>query len=190
METNPGVTGLNYQYLKKGMFPDISYEELDEAVDKRERYACTASFSSLMFAQKKSLKRGGFVMPAPLGAECDRVDLAWAVVADIACSIYIQYQSLCSMIKNKNNYILGCGGGLQSKVLCQMLADLTQKELVIQEGFSQATLAGGAEICSEYFGVKAGQKQKRKIRYRPKENRLIKEYLVEWQQNRTMLNSR
>lgn len=188
VETNPGVTGLNYQALKSMMFADMTYEKLDEILQKKEHYRCTASFSSLLFSQKRSLKKGGFLMKAPLDLECDRTDLAWALLADIACSIYVQYQSLCGMVPNHSSCIIGCGGGFQSEALCQMLADLTGKELVIREGFSQATLSGCAEICNDYFETEGRQQEKAEEVFKPRKNALVKMYLEEWKQNREILN--
>lgn len=160
VETNPGVTGLNYQRFKKMLFKDASYEELDRWMEEKKDFFCTTSFSSLYFSKKQSLKKGGFVMGAPFNASCDATDLLWALVADIACSIYVQYSSLCEMVLHEKDYILGCGGGLQSEVLCQMIADLTGKELIIYEGFEQASIYGCIRLCNEYFGIADGKNGK------------------------------
>ena len=148
VETNPGVTGLNYQKIKNFLFPDTSYEELETEMAKQTEYLCTASFSSLYFSEKRSLKKGGFIMKSPFDATLKPIHLIWAVVADIACSIYVQYQSLCEMIRHDKDYILGCAGGFQSKMLCQHLADLTGKKLVVREGFRQASINGCLKICN------------------------------------------
>ena len=108
VENNPGVTGLNYQKIKNFLFPDTSYEELETEMAKQTEYLCTASFSSLYFSEKRSLKKGGFIMKSPFDATLKPIHLIWAVVADIACSIYVQYQSLCEMIRHDKDYILGC----------------------------------------------------------------------------------
>lgn len=153
VENNPGVTGLNYQKIKNFLFPDTSYEELETEMAKQTEYLCTASFSSLYFSEKRSLKKGGFIMKSPFDATLKPIHLIWAVVADIACSIYVQYQSLCEMIRHDKDYILGCAGGFQSKMLCQHLADLTGKKLVVREGFSQASINGCLKICNAYYGI-------------------------------------
>lgn len=61
VENNPGVTGLNYQKIKNFLFPDTSYEELETEMAKQTEYLCTASFSSLYFSEKRSLKKGGLL---------------------------------------------------------------------------------------------------------------------------------
>ncbi len=190
VETNPGVTGLNYQRMKALLFPDTSYEELEEKMEGQKEYLCTASFSSLHFSEKRSLKKGGFVTKAPFGADLEAVNLAWAVVADIACSIYVQYNSLCEMTGHKKDYLLGCAGGFRSKMLCRHLADLTGKKLIIREGFEQASIHGCRKICNERYGTcteeEKGEKQEKV--YLPCEQSLIHAYYEEWLENRQVLN--
>lgn len=189
VETNPGVTGLNYQKIKNFLFPDTSYEELETEMSKQTEYLCTASFSSLYFSEKRSLKKGGFIMKSPFDATLKPIHLIWAVVADIACSIYVQYQSLCEMIRHDKDYILGCAGGFQSKMLCQHLADLTGKKLVVREGFSQASINGCLKICNAYYGITSEKKSEQaEMVYTPKDGSLIQEYYQEWLNNREMLN--
>lgn len=67
VEMNPGVTGLNYQRIRESLYRDWTYGQLEEAYEKKTSFACTASFSSLLFYQRRSLRRGGFFMGAPLG---------------------------------------------------------------------------------------------------------------------------
>ena len=189
VETNPGVTGLNYQKIKNFLFPDTSYEELETEMAKQTEYLCTASFSSLYFSEKRSLKKGGFIMKSPFDATLKPIHLIWAVVADIVCSIYVQYQSLCEMIRHDKDYILGCAGGFQSKMLCQHLADLTGKKLVVREGFSQASINGCLKICNAYYGITSEKKSEQaEMVYTPKDGSLIQEYYQEWLNNREMLN--
>lgn len=189
VETNPGVTGLNYQKIKNFLFPDTSYEELETEMAKQTEYLCTASFSSLYFSEKRSLKKGGFIMKSPFDATLKPIHLIWAVVADIACSIYVQYQSLCEMIRHDKDYILGCAGGFQSKMLCQHLADLTGKKLVVRESFSQASINGCLKICNAYYGITSEKKSEQaEMVYTPKDGSLIQEYYQEWLNNREMLN--
>lgn len=188
VETNPGVTGMNYQRFKKRFFADISYGELDRIMSEKEDFLCTASFSSLYFSKRQSLKKGGFITGAPFDGNFDMTDLLWALVGDIACSIYVQYESLCEMIPHKKNYILGCGGGLQSKVLCQMIADLTGRELIIHEGFEQASIFGCISLCNEYFGIPESGSRCQKLNFKPGSGSLIHRYYPIWMKNRQMLN--
>lgn len=188
VETNPGVTGLNYQRFKKAFFNDISYAELDRIMETKKEFLCTASYSSLDFARKKSLKKGGFVMNAPFSAEVDKTDFLWALVADMACAILVQYQSFCEMIPHKKNYILGCGGGFQSDVLCQMISTLTGKRLIIRKGYEQASVLGCVSICNDYYQIPNKHHEEVLKSFLPEDSALVKEYFPVWRENRRMLN--
>lgn len=187
IETNPGVTGLNYQRFKDNFLVNFSYEELEKQYAKKTNFPCTASFTSLLFSQQKSLKVGGFVMRSPLAVNCDLTDLAWGVLSDIACAIYNQYISLCDMIPFDKNYIRCCGGGFQSPALCQLLADLTGKELILTGDFSQASIIGCVDVCNDYFDLSRKAKASSTL-YQPKNSEVMKEYYREWDINRSLLN--
>ena len=188
VETNPGVTGLNYQRIKKMLFAETSYEKLDSLMTEQKEFLCTASFTSLYFSKKQALKVGGFVMNAPFDAACEPVNLIYAVMADTACSISVQYKNLCEMLPHTKDYILGCGGGFQSKVLCQMIADLTEKEVIIKEGFEQASIYGCMEICNEHYGIKENKDIRKEWKFKPCRESLIHKYYPVWLKNQRMLN--
>lgn len=188
IETNPGVTGLNYQRIRKLLFDNVSYEDLEAALGEVKTIKCTASFSSLDFEHAKGYALGGFFMKPPFRADLHRVDMAWAVVADIACSIYYQYQQLLSMIPNHRNYVLGCGGGFQSRTLCQHIADLCQKELKLPEGYSQASILGCVKLCNQYFNLSTQIDKDEYIIFKPKQDTLIHEYYALWVKNRRKVN--
>ena len=118
----------------------------------------------------------------------DRVDLIWAVLADIACSIYEQFQNLSDLTGNQAPAILGCGGGFQSQALCQMLADLSGRELVLRPGFEQATVQGLIQLCGETMGEPSLHADGTVIRYTPRENQLIHRYYPVWLENRNHAN--
>ncbi|WP_455582185.1 FGGY-family carbohydrate kinase [Dysosmobacter sp.] len=189
VEMNPGVTGLNYQRIRESLYRDWTYGQLEEAYEKKTSFACTASFSSLLFYQRRSLRRGGFFMGAPLGAELDRVDLIWAVLADIACSIYEQLASLAELTDNRGRCILGCGGGFQSRALCQMLADLSGRELRLRPGFSQATVLGLTALCNDCLGQTQIDGSGEELRYAPRKDQLIHRYYPVWLENRNRANN-
>lgn len=188
VEMNPGVTGLNYQRAKAALGGDMTYEELEAAYSQKTSFACTASFSSLLFYERRSLRRGGFFTRSPMGPELDRVDMLWAVLADIACSTCEQFASLAELTENHGRYLLGCGGGFQSGTLCQMLADLTGRELRLRTGFSQATVQGLTVLCNSCLGEDEARTGEL-IRYQPRQGQLIHEYLPVWRENRDRANA-
>lgn len=180
IETNAGVTGLNYQRMKSFLFPDVTYEEIEEEIQKIDRVRCIASFGTLIFSENRSLQNGGFYMPAPLDENLDRYDLAYALIADIACGISKQYYSLCDMIPHEGNYVLGCGGGFRSAMLGQLTADLLQKKLILREGFEQASARGCVRICNAHFGRNCSGLAADKV-YEPEDNQIIQEYYIRWE---------
>ena len=188
VEMNPGVTGLNYQRVKASLGSDMSYGALEEAYAKKANFQCTASFSSLLFYRQQSLRKGGFFTRSPMGAELDRIDMMWAVLGDIACSIYEQLSHLTGLVGNSRDYVLGCGGGFQSGTLCQMLADLSGREVRLTPGFEQATVQGLISICNETRGLPGGVSGGEKICYIPRKDQLIHAYYPLWMENRNRAN--
>lgn len=188
IETNPGVTGLNYQRIRNLLFDGVSYDDLEAALQEVHSIKCTASFSSLDFEHACGYKNGGFFMRPPFRADLHRSDLAWAVVGDIACSIYYQYQQLLNMVPIEHDEILCCGGGFRSRVLAQHIADLCGKPCILPHNFHQASIIGCVSLCNEYMGITNMQEQKQNLVYEPRKHRLIHEYYEMWKINRDRVN--
>lgn len=187
IEMNPGVTGLNYQKMKVNFCPDDSYEEIEAAYDRIDEIKVTASFSSLLFYRKQSLRKGGFFMRSPLQDDIDRFDLMYAVHGDIACATYEQLRRLVEISGNNPDHIIGCGGGLQSKTLCKMIASLAGKPLVLKKGFDQATIQGLVAICNKTFEVSADQEDEYIIIEPDQSNKIFSYYPI-WSENRNRAN--
>ena len=191
IEMNPGVTGLNYQRAKASLCPDISYEELETAYAGKQDFSCTASFSSLLFYERRSLRNGGFFVGAPFPDRMDRVDMMWAVLADIACATYEQLWRLRELSGHQRNYILGCAGGFRSETLCRMLADLSGLELRLLPGFEQATVLGLCSLCSRALNEQdeASSRPGGVRSYAPGSGELIRRYYNRWNQERLTHNA-
>ncbi|ODS83764.1 MAG: sugar kinase [Cytophagaceae bacterium SCN 52-12] len=156
LETNAGVTGLNLQRYKAIFYPNESYDVMEAeilSVAESGGPQCWAALGSLIAGEESPLLRGGFIFPAPIHHELSRGQFAFALVWDLACSIYENYLALCGVSPHKEAYIWGCGGGMQSLVLRQFLANLTGKELRIRNNYRQATVSGGAAVCSRALGL-------------------------------------
>ena len=188
VETNPGVTGLNYQRIRSVLFPDVSYDDLEAALQEVTDIKCIASFSSLDFEHGKGFSSGGFFMRPPFHPHLHRIDMAWAVVADIACYIYEQYQNLKQITKVEESYLLGCGGGFQSKMLCQHIANLTNKELRLPQGFQQSSVLGCLALCNQHFNIQRTKKQMECKVFTPVSSSLIHQYCETWKDYRKKIN--
>lgn len=153
VETNAGVSGLNYQRMKEILCPDMGYKEIEEEILRIDDPGCVASFGSLIFDEVRVLSRGGFLFDAPVNPGLTRAHFLFAVLIDIACSIKRNFEILRDISGCDTPYVLGCSGGMQGKVLPLLLADMLQKEIVIKDGFIQAGLSGGVMICNETLGI-------------------------------------
>jgi autoinducer 2 (AI-2) kinase len=149
LETNAGVTGLNYQRLKKIFYPNDSYDLIEEEMVSINPTSCIASLGSLIADEKKPMLQGGFIFSTPVSAELSRADFMLATLWDMACCIKINFEILEKVSGKTSDFIWVCGGGFQSKTLRQFIATLIGKPLKIQQGFQQASVVGGAAICSE-----------------------------------------
>ena len=189
IEMNPGVTGLNYQRAKDFLAPDTPYEELERLYREKQDFRCTASFTSLLFYERRSLRSGGFYMPSPFPEPLDKVDMLWAVLADSACGIYEQLWRLRDLSGHDRGYILGCGGSLRSEALCRMIADLSGLELRLKPGFEQATLFGLVALCNGalHDDTTLGADGEERV-YAPRENPLIRKYHRQWTRQRLAMN--
>ncbi|GAB3706407.1 FGGY-family carbohydrate kinase [Spirosoma flavus] len=152
LEANAGVTGLNYQRLKEIFYPNEAYETIEQEVIASEQSQCVAALGSLLADEKMPLIRGGFLFNTPVSHQLTRGDFVFATLWDIACSIYENYKSLCQVSPHSLDYIWACGGGVQSRVLRQYLANLTRKNIIIRDTYRQASVVGGVFVCNQALG--------------------------------------
>lgn len=181
IETNPGVSGLNYQIIKNLLFNDVSYETIEEELKKVKSIKLISKLTSLDFENKGGYKWGGFLMKPPLKGNLKKIDFAWSVVADIASAITYQCNNLINLIgARKKYYLLGCGGGFQSKTMCQHLADLSGIELRIPKGYSQASILGLVKLLNKVYNIEGIGNLNEFIVYKPQKGNLIHEYYKKW----------
>lgn len=183
LEVNPGSTGLNYQRFKDGFLTDYTYEELEKEYEKIDCVRVTCSFTSLRFTEKLSQKRGGFFTKAPLPTDITSIEFGWAILGDIACSIYEQLLVLENITKEYYQKIIGVGFGFSSNTLCQMISDLTKKIIILPYNFQNATSCGLVYLCNEYFKIKNKNVSLEKTYY-PQKNSLILDYYDKWKIDR------
>jgi len=153
LEANAGVTGLNYQRLKEIFYPNEGYEVIESELKGLDSAHCMASLGSLIADEGAPVTTGGFVFPVPVSHELKRADFVFAVMWDMACSIYENYRFLCQVSPHEKPYIWACGGGMESLRLCQFLANLTGKSIRLRDTFRQSTVLGGAFLCNQALQV-------------------------------------
>ncbi len=155
LETNAGVTGLNYQRLKEIFYPTEDYDIIEKELAELSDFNCTASLGSLLADEKSPLTRGGFIFDTPVSHQLSRASFVWATLWDIACSINENYKSLLNVTSHERDYIWACGGGVQSPLLRQFLANLLGKKIIINTDYRQASVIGGVHICNMALGFES-----------------------------------
>ncbi len=151
IETNAGSTGLNFQRYKDNFLPDVDFKTLDEKLSEMNELKVFASFGTILFESAKSLKVGGFITPTPFPQNLDRFDLAYSIMLDMAFSISHQVKMLNEVTKNENDYLYACGGTMKSPLLPQLIANLTNKRIIIKKDYEQSTIMGCVNYCLDYF---------------------------------------
>lgn len=157
LEANAGVTGLNYQRLKEIFYPNESYEVIEQELAAHPRSQCVASLGSMIAEEKMPLTKGGFIFSTPVSHELTRAAFVRATLWDIACSIKENFDTLCAVSGHTPDFVWACGGGLQSTLLLQFIANLVGKKVLMRDGFQQASVVGGALVCNEAFGIETGR---------------------------------
>jgi autoinducer 2 (AI-2) kinase len=156
-EANAGVTGLNYQRLKEVFYPNEGYDVIEKELAANPHRHCMASLGSLIATEKTPVTTGGFVFPVPVSHELSRSSFVWATLLDIAFSIADNYKVLQEVAGHQPDYVWACGGGLQSRALRQLIANIIQKKVQVRYGFQQSSAVGGALICNEALQRGSGQ---------------------------------
>lgn len=152
LETNPGITGLNYQKLKNIFYPNESYAQMEEEMSKLEMIDCISVLGMYLTDEKNASKKGGFIFNAPLEQNLSRAHFVASALWEIACTIRWYFDQLCEVTSYDLPYVWACGGGFQSETLAKFVANLLQKKVHIRQGFSQASVVGAAVICNQALG--------------------------------------
>lgn len=154
LEANAGVTGLNYQRLKEIFYPNEGYDIIEKELQETASNECVASLGSLVAEEKGPITKGGFIFSVPVSHELSRASFVRATLWDIACAIKENLETLCSVSGSTPDFVWACGGGFQSNLLRQFIADLTGLTIKIRQGYQQASVLGATLICNEALGLK------------------------------------
>ncbi|MEK5081877.1 FGGY-family carbohydrate kinase [Bacillus sp. FSL H8-0515] len=190
VETNPGITGLNYQKLKQIFYPNETYDVMEEEMSAlaKEDNACVAALGSYLSEEKNALTRGGFLFDAPLSAHLKRAHFVRAALQEIAFSIKWNFDILTEVTPYERDYVWVCGGGFQSKTLTQYIADLLQKKIYVHEGFHQASVVGAAVICNETFQLTEEMSANVRV-IEPQDSQIEPGLYEEWKQTQRFFSS-
>lgn len=187
LETNCGVTGLNYQRFKDIFYPNEPYSVIEDEIDQLNEVSCFANLGSLLADEREVVTRGGYLFDVPIMTQLSRADFAFATLWDIACSIKKNYDTLIDIEHSAKDYIWGCGGGFQSQHLRKFVAGLLGKKLLIRPGYNQASVSGAAVVCEEALNKnrKGGSDNIEFVEPKPSEKYL--EWYHKWEETRNNL---
>lgn len=176
IETNPGITGLNYQKLQSIFYPNEGYDVMEQEMDALGESQCIAALGSYLSSAKNARVRGGFVFDAPLSDQLSRAHFVRSALHEIAFSIKVNFDQLAQVVALDRSYIWACGGGLQSRTLIQSIADLLGKEIRIRAGFEHASIVGAAYICNQALSIDSTQEEQIESFYPQFSDQLQKDY--------------
>jgi len=189
VETNPGVTGLNLQQILDSLVKDVSYQKINQYIERNyHNLKLLASFTTQSPYKNIAFSNGGFLMDVPFSQEIIFEDFIHGIVADIAFSIAFKIRQNEVLSQTTASFIVGAGGGLRMETLCQMIADLTEKKLVLKENYDEASIIGAARVC---FSADSTMKEGTVIHeYEPSDNDYLREKLERWLMYREQINSK
>ncbi|WP_165972064.1 FGGY-family carbohydrate kinase [Paenibacillus piri] len=154
LEANCGVTGLNYQHLKRVFYPSEPYDVMERelhSVEHQEVIACMGTIRTDTDWGNSDL--GGMIFKVPLAQQLSRAHFMLACIWDNACMIKSAMKVIDDAGGAQPAYIWGCGGGFQSIYYRKMLASLLGKEIRIKPGYEQSSVLGAALLCTESLGL-------------------------------------
>jgi sugar (pentulose or hexulose) kinase len=183
-EANAGVTGLNYQRLKEVFYPNEGYEVIEKELAENKGGNCMASLGSLIASETTPVVRGGFIFPVPVSHELTRASFVWATLLDIAFSIAENYEILKDVAGHSPDYVWACGGGLQSRSLRQLIANIIGKKVQVRHGFQHSSAIGGSLLCNEARNVSNGMLNKTIDTIAPLERERFVELYTSWKSTR------
>ncbi|WP_322904879.1 FGGY-family carbohydrate kinase [Paenibacillus sp. SGZ-1009] len=183
IETNPGITGLNYQRLKAIFYPNESYAIMEQEMSELGDSECIAALGAYLSTEKNARVQGGFLFNAPLADSLRRAHFVRAALYEIAFSIKVQFEQLVQVSPLGNPVIRACGGGLQSKLLVQTLADLLGREIHVLPGYEQASIAGAVAICNHALGYRDQVEQQQSVTtFMPQSSAALTQDYEQWRQ--------
>lgn len=188
LEANTGVTGLNYQRLKEIFYPNEPYEQIETEVAAIRDTHCVGALGSLLANEKTPLIRGGFIFNTPVSHQLSRAHFVWATLWDIACSISENYRVLCEVTCHDRDYVWMCGGGVQSPLLRQFIANLLGKKVMIRTNYRQASVSGGVVICNNALGIPNNPPETLEVTA-PDGDKSVNEWYEEWKRSRNAFKS-
>jgi len=182
LEYNPGVTGLNYERSKKLFLPNMAYKDIEKQIDITVKQSIFASFTTQSFAKPfLGDKYGGFYIRPPFTGAVTPEALVGSVVIDIGFAIAQKVFQLDKMSNEKYDTIIACGGGMNSKIIPQIVSTLTGKVIRIYSDFQEPSIIGCFNVISDVVGGHAHDIDRPvRFEYRPQPDKVLLNNYTTW----------
>lgn len=157
LETVVSTAGVAFKWLKNTLFPQLDYAEMDSLALSSEPLAGGIAFYPHLSVDASGKAKGTFT---GLSLQTTPQDIIRAVLEGVAFQIKIHINSMEKMGVTGNEIRL-FGGGANSPVWCQIIADVTNKRVVIPRTnetgnlgaamIARMGLDGSSDFHSSYF---------------------------------------
>lgn len=187
IETNVGVSGMNYDRAIRMFYPGCSYNQVEAELRTRQPGRCLCTIGSMIFHKAKLTPVGGFFMEAPLSDQIERADLVLSVLLDYAFSFKTNLDQLLDVVHKENAVLYGCGGGFIGTILPQLLANISGCEIRVPQNFELASCSGLVDQINHYFQRTGNSAQLHHI-ITPHPAEVLLPYYEQWQAYRHLLH--
>lgn len=182
-EYNPGVTGLNYERARNLFCPEASYDAIENSIDLDAVQEVTTSLTTQTFRETGSNKKlGGMTWSPPLSENLTGEQLTASVALDIGFAISKKVRQLEKMFPGRYHSITAVGGGMNSKIIPQVVASLTGKKVMIYSDFQEPSIIGCFNLIQETTG-KSSNDNRRVLRheYVPMQSSQLRTSFTKWE---------
>lgn len=187
LEVNTASCGINVQRFKNLMMPDVSYDVLAEdalcrGIPEKSLPGVIAVFSPGLHLDKMT-PDGGFVLRSPIAVDLKAYDFFHAMVLNTALSIVMCLERMKTLDGIEKPYLIGCGGGFESPVTGQAVADLIGLPVRIYENYREAAVFGGYALCCRATGMRIPAWKVLRV-LEPHNCEMLEAYYQQWKQAR------
>lgn len=148
------TAGASQEWLRKKVLGEsLDYEQINNLVESSDPGARGVLFFPWLMGERVPVDdpavRGGFVN---LGLDHDRSDLLRAVYEGVGYNVKWAYRAVDEMLGGGSRSIRIAGGGAQSDVWCQIMADILDTEILRVANPQFSSVRGAALIALRALG--------------------------------------
>lgn len=149
LESNCGVTGLGYQWVRDVFCGGRPYGELEEAFDAARPPRCvTVLGPRRMDARVPVAETGGVMFAVPPGDGFGVSDVAEGALWDIACAVRANAEQIAEITGHMRYRVWAVGGGFRSTALREMTAHLLGRPVRVPSWHTQASAVGAYAVIT------------------------------------------